>query len=89
MAGGPGIEPGQPDPESGVLPLDDPPTVFSLVKDFLIESREIYESQLPGDAEEDEARFRLLNAFLKASENAFFAEQFHNFIDSRADRSAR
>ena len=26
MAGGPGIEPGQPDPESGVLPLDDPPT---------------------------------------------------------------
>lgn len=26
LAGGPGIEPGQPDPESGVLPLDDPPT---------------------------------------------------------------
>ena len=26
LAGGPGIEPGQPDPETGVLPLDDPPT---------------------------------------------------------------
>lgn len=26
LAGGPGIEPGQPAPETGVLPLDDPPT---------------------------------------------------------------
>ncbi len=27
MAGGPGIEPGQSDPESDVLPLDDPPSL--------------------------------------------------------------
>ena len=36
MAGGLGFEPRYPDPESGVLPLDDPPpTVFMSIRDIL------------------------------------------------------
>ena len=33
MAGGEGFEPSQSEPESDVLPLDDPPTTMSLIQD--------------------------------------------------------
>ncbi len=34
MAGGEGFEPSQSEPESDVLPLDDPPTTMSLIQDW-------------------------------------------------------